>query len=130
MRWYDPLALDRFLAAIEYRPQGIVYVIRNRLDGREYVGATVRTLRNRWKDHNRDYEKAGSPLHKDMKLLSPGYFEVEQIASCLDLRELGLLEQEIIEQRKPFYNVKREITVWEIRGRRVFIHELPALVRT
>jgi hypothetical protein len=61
------------------RPRfGIVYLVRNRISGKCYVGQTIHTLGTRWADH-RAKAKRGSrcPLHASIRKHGEEAFEVD-----------------------------------------------------
>jgi hypothetical protein len=120
--------LDAFLQRLAQRPQGIIYLARNNVTGDEYIGATTRQLRDRWKQHRKDKNKAGSPFHKALREYTATAFTIEQIASCLSLKDLGKLEQEIIQQRKPTYNRSEDITVWSMKSGKMQVRNLPSFM--
>ena len=73
----------------------IIYKITNKLNGRVYIGQTVRTLEYRWKQHCR--AKDNTVFHKALRKYGPENFTVEQIDIACTLDELNKKEKYWIE---------------------------------
>jgi len=74
---------------------GIVYRVTNRVNGKQYVGQTVTTLRLRWNGHN--VSRAGCPaLHRAIVKYGRDNFTIEEIATAEDQEFLDFLEDECI----------------------------------
>ena len=69
---------------------GIIYCITNTVNGKQYVGQTVRTLARRWQFHLRS-AKDGSAgkLHRAIRKYSAEAFKIEQIDSAEFFKELN-----------------------------------------
>lgn len=100
----NALIYETYETASFNRAQGIIYQLRNKHTDEIYVGATSRSLRTRWKQHRKAKNRHNSPLYQSLRLFGSEVFEVECIASCLDVNELAALEAEIIGQRQPTLN--------------------------
>ena len=76
----------------------IVYLIRNKVNGKGYVGATQRTAEERWRAHR--YESHGRALcrhlHSAMKEFGEDAFEISVLASVETLEELYKTERKFI----------------------------------
>jgi group I intron endonuclease len=74
----------------------IVYKITNLINGKIYIGQTVKSLDFRWKQHLRDAQRlTNRALYKDMNLFGVENFTVEQVDTAnsideLDKKEIGL----------------------------------------
>lgn len=74
----------------------ILYLITNKINGRQYVGITITTLKQRWSQH-----KANSKGRLKLAFKKYGYdaFEIQQIASCIgNAEDLKELEKTLIAQ--------------------------------
>ena len=71
----------------------VIYLIRNRLNGKSYVGQTVKTLQARWAEHIRDARK-GSPFlfHRAIRKYGVEVFSESLLATAADRQELDALE--------------------------------------
>jgi len=47
--------------------KGIVYLIKNNINGHRYIGITTMSLNRRWSCHVRDSKKSNYPLYKSMR---------------------------------------------------------------
>jgi group I intron endonuclease len=65
----------------------LVYIIRNRINGKVYVGRTVKTLARRWREHITDAQR-GSPsyFHNAIRKYGPGAFEVALLSGYAETR--------------------------------------------
>jgi group I intron endonuclease len=81
----------------------IIYLLRNTITSKEYVGQTIRTLDERWKQHLKD-AKAGSPyaIHRAIRKYGPDFFERSVLAETDSFDELNKLEIEHIALRGTF----------------------------
>lgn len=90
-------------------PYGIVYLITNKVSGKMYVGQTIKTISQRWKQHvaNKGLQRA---LSCAIRKYGQDGFLVESIASAGGKEELNALEFDFVESYKtlmPFgYNMK------------------------
>ena len=76
---------------------GIIYVIKNDINNKPYVGKTVTTLANRWLHHKDDYQKYDWHLYRAMRKYGIEHFWIEQIEECddsiIDEREIYWINQ-------------------------------------
>lgn len=81
---------------------GLVYLIRNKLNQRAYVGITMGTLEQRWQQHldkaslGKNLHQDG--LHQDISELGPDAFEVQVISKAKTAGELSDMEVNFIMQ--------------------------------
>ena len=83
----------------------VLYLIRNRQTGREYVGTTVRTLQRRWADHISACftKQERSPLYADMREMGLKAFEISAIDEVADYDTLMAREQAEIAGRGTLF---------------------------
>ena len=75
----------------------IVYKITNTLNRKIYIGQTVQSLNNRWKQHLRDSKKdLDFPIYRAIKKYGPENFRIEEIDGANSLSELNYLETHYI----------------------------------
>jgi group I intron endonuclease len=76
----------------------IVYLIRNRISGKCYIGKTTQTLHSRWRQHRTEARigRLASPLYVDMRALGVAFFEIELLAEAECQRRLAQLERKFI----------------------------------
>ncbi len=72
----------------------IIYKITNKLDGKVYIGQTIRKLSRRWEEHKRDNDCIA--LHNAIKKYGENNFKIEEIDGANSLSELNYLEQHYI----------------------------------
>lgn len=82
----------------------IVYLARNRANGKGYVGKTGRTLRQRRKEHRDDALVRGSdmPFHRAIRLYGPEAFEWIVLSRGGSENELNELERHHIQEQDAF----------------------------
>lgn len=73
---------------------GIIYVIKNDINDKLYVGKTVTTLANRWLHHKDDYQKYDWHLYRAMRKYGIEHFWIEKIEDCAD---------EVINEREKYW---------------------------
>jgi hypothetical protein len=80
----------------------IVYLIRNRVSGKCYIGKTTQTLRSRWRQHKTEARigRLDSPLYVDMRAIGVAFFEVELLAEATCQRRLAQMERKFIAEYK------------------------------
>lgn len=84
---------------------GLVYVATNKINGKQYVGLTKRTLKDRWNQHvNVANKHANTYFHHAIVKHGADSFDVVQVASAIDLKYLADLERLVIASVKPAYN--------------------------
>lgn len=83
----------------------ILYLIRHIASGREYVGSTVRTASQRWRDHLSACFTKGvrSPLYSEMREFGRTAFELIEIERCADYEALMDRERQVILERNTLY---------------------------
>jgi group I intron endonuclease len=69
----------------------IIYKIKNKLDGKLYIGQTAKTLEERWKEH-RNMSSNCRYLKAAIKLYGKENFEVSIIAHCISETEMNYRE--------------------------------------
>jgi hypothetical protein len=86
---------------------GKIYSITNSVNNLTYIGSTVQTLVNRFKQHNRDMSKHISlKLYKAMRQFKAENFYIQLIeqSDYTDIRELRQREGMYIKMLNPFLN--------------------------
>jgi group I intron endonuclease len=79
----------------------IVYKITNKINGKIYIGQTIKTLQRRWAVHKSC--KRTSPLTSAFKKYGIENFTIEVIANCLDVSFLDKLETYLIAAHNSVY---------------------------
>lgn len=75
----------------------IVYLIYNRVNGKCYVGQTVKTLEERWYNHCKSARrKSRLPIHAAIRKYGPEAFMVGWLSHARDRVELNALERHFI----------------------------------
>jgi len=75
---------------------GIVYLVKNVIDGKVYVGQTRKSAHERWRQHVR-CKKADCPkLHNAIGKYGPEKFTVEEFCYCFDKESLDKSEIDAI----------------------------------
>jgi group I intron endonuclease len=80
---------------------GIIYLIKNKLNNKCYVGQTIRTLQKRWKEHC-DSNRKGSVINSVILKYSPDNFEITVIVET-DNDKLDELEVKYIKEYNSLY---------------------------
>ena len=65
--------------------KGYVYLIENKISGKKYVGKTITSIKQRWKEHIKSYKKYNYPLYKAMRKYGIENFtisEIEYVENC------------------------------------------------
>ena len=76
-----------------YAGYGIIYLVRNKVDGRCYVGQTMQRLKRRWKGHLRSAQNgASTPLAAAMRKCGAEKFVVESLEVASNRADLNRLE--------------------------------------
>ncbi len=75
-----------------------VYLIRNKINGKCYVGKTTRTIAARWRQHKTEARicRYDSPLYNDMREYGIAAFEVQLLGQCDSQRRLAEMERACI----------------------------------
>ena len=84
---------------------GLIYVATNKVNGKQYVGLTIRALKDRWNQHCSVARKcAKTYLHRAIVKYGPEQFDVQEFAYAQSRSVLGDLERDVILQLAPEYN--------------------------
>lgn len=84
---------------------GIVYEVRNLVNGKRYIGLTRFSAEKRWREHvSAALRRPKSHLHCAISKYGAENFKVTEIASSIKLDFLSELERVIITQERPEYN--------------------------
>lgn len=72
---------------------GFIYLIRNRVNGKSYVGQTVKTIKKRFLEHLWSAKKgSGYAIHAAIRKHGDENFTIEMLAAC-DASQLNALEE-------------------------------------
>ena len=86
------------------KPVAYIYLIRNSVTGKVYVGATKLNIRTRFSTHmgSMKYNKPGinANMYNDYKMYGSGSFTVELIENIYDYGDVKEIEQYWIEKMK------------------------------
>jgi len=77
---------------------GFIYLITNKINGKQYVGQTIRTMGARWKDHISESRRCSYPIAQAIKKYGSENFEVSELARCNSIEQLNELEPLLIQQ--------------------------------
>ncbi len=76
-----------------------IYKITNKINGKVYIGKTMKTINERWSEHRHDYKKdrnENRPLYRAMSKYGLENFYIEEVESCtpetLSEREIYWIE--------------------------------------
>lgn len=64
---------------------GFIYKITNKVNGKIYIGKTLKTIEGRWKEHLKDYKCSRfekRPLYSAMKKYDVENFSIEEVEEC------------------------------------------------
>ncbi len=75
-----------------------VYVVTNLVNGKQYVGKTIRSAKSRWAQHCRDCGKGQSLFARAIHKYGPKAFEVSVLYRGVDEREIFAVEKAMIAQ--------------------------------
>ena len=108
---------------------GFVYLITSLQTGKQYVGITIRTIKERWKAHQSECgdERIQSPLKSEMREYGFDNFTIEQIGRTDNSKSLKELETKEIKKRNTVFpnglnsNIggtlgARDVEVFEFEG--------------
>src|SRR5271157_67778 len=78
----------------------VIYLIRNKTNGKGYVGQTIRSIELRWMEHLQE-ARSGSmfPIHCAIRKYGAGNFEHCELNITDNLLELNRLEVEQVEKQ-------------------------------
>lgn len=71
---------------------GIVYVVTNLLDDMQYVGQTIKSLKERWLDHGLPSNKRNLYFGNAIRRYGRGVFAVECVHECQSKEEMDFVE--------------------------------------
>ncbi len=102
-----------------------IYLVTNKITGKQYVGQTTRTIKERWADHcSLTKSKHRSALRSAIAKYGPENFSIEGIDFALSLEELNQKEVDWINKLKTLapsgYNL-------DSGGKNKKVHELTKL---
>ncbi len=80
---------------------GIIYLIKNKINNKCYIGQTIRSLEKRWKEHS-NANSTGSIINNAILKYQPENFEVSILVET-DNNKLDELEIKFIEEYKSLY---------------------------
>ncbi len=81
----------------------LVYLIRNLVNGKLYIGQTTKTLRQRWNQHLSSARRGShDPLHKAIRKYGPEAFKICEIQKAGSIQELDDLEKHFIALHKTY----------------------------
>ena len=108
---------------------GFVYLITSLQTAKQYVGITIRTIKERWKAHQSECgdERIQSPLKTEMRQYGFDNFTIEQIGQSDNSKTLKALETKEIQKRNTVFpnglnsNIggtlgARDVEVFEFEG--------------
>lgn len=96
----------------------IIYMLRNRINGKAYVGQTIQSIEYRWSQHKSDAGRGGrNYLHRAIRLYGADNFELATLATATTLAELNELEEYHIRAQGTLspngYNLKTGGDRWQ-----------------
>ena len=71
---------------------GLIYRIINKINGKLYVGQTVKTIEKRWDGHKRSSKTKDFPIYYAMRKYGIENFYIELLDTAQDQEELDLKE--------------------------------------
>lgn len=71
----------------------VVYCIRNNIDGKRYIGQTVKYLKVRWGEHNQKNQTGCRALHRALMKYGKDNFTVSVLSRCANMEEMNHREQ-------------------------------------
>lgn len=93
---------------------GYIYCITNSINNKQYIGKTLGTVEQRFKEHCRDCKKdklCNRPLYAAMRKYGIECFTIETLEEIADPNELALREQFWITDRKTYGNTGYNATI-------------------
>ncbi len=118
--WKDPLlikTIDSLLANSELGDQleviagGYIYLITNKVNGKQYVGQTISSVSQRWSQHVYNSKRGENyPLYNAINKYGKNNFDMSVLAKATSIQALNILEKFFIKEMKtlvPFgYNLR------------------------
>jgi group I intron endonuclease len=88
----------------------LIYCVKNKINGKEYIGLTTRSVDIRWKQHLYESNKVDSweyktPLGSAIKKYGKEGFDISTLKHCNSIEDMKQSEREIIETRKSHVSV-------------------------
>lgn len=96
---------------------GVIYLITNTVNGKRYVGQTVRTLRERWQRHCWPSNSARMPVAAAIAKYGKERFTVEIIAKASSQEELNRLEIQYVQTLNTLSPAGYNLRAGEGRGK-------------
>lgn len=84
--------------------KGLIYIIRNNINNKVYIGQTTRTMETRFKQHIYDSNKLNTHIYKAMRKYGVDNFYVELIEDNIPSEELDNKEVMYIKNFDSYYN--------------------------
>lgn len=75
-----------------------VYLITNKINGKQYVGQTTVSVRDRWRSHCKSRSEHSESIGNDIALYGQSSFKIEIIETIMDLNNLDMVESYYIEK--------------------------------
>jgi transposase len=85
---------------------GLIYIIKNKINSKVYIGQTKQSLADRWNGHMKRYRDAKTTykLYNAMRKYGCENFYYELVVDDIPEEQLDQKEREIIEQYDSYYN--------------------------
>jgi hypothetical protein len=90
-----------------------IYLLRNRVTGRVYIGKTSKSLEERWQTHLRD-SRAGSslPTHNAIRKYGPDAFEVVLLSTyALSIQDLNQVREKLAENCRKMAAARKGVSL-------------------
>lgn len=84
---------------------GVIYVVTNTVNGKQYVGLTTKGVPHRWSEHKTSAVIGKKTyLYSAIRKYGSEAFEIVEYVSVLNRADLSTVEREVIQQLAPAYN--------------------------
>lgn len=84
---------------VEIIAGGYIYLITNKINGKQYVGQTISGVKQRWSQHISDSKRGKNyPLHNAINKYGKDNFEISVLAKVYSIQGLNLLEKFFIKK--------------------------------
>lgn len=67
------------------RAMGYIYIVKNFINEKVYIGQTIRNIETRWKEHLRHSDSQDQPLYRAMQKYGKQNFYIQQLEECPDI---------------------------------------------